>query len=166
MLVLVAYGSKRGGTKGLAEMLGADLEAEGMEVEVRDAGDVTSVADYDAVVVGGSLYMFRWNKHTRRLVRRCRRELRERPTFFFSSGPLDDSATEKDIPPVTSVAKLMAKVGATEHVTFGGRMLPDVKGFPAGAVAKNNAGDWRDPEHVRSWAHRVAGLLTGSSSRP
>ena len=164
MVVLVAYGSKRGGTKGLAEMLATDLEAEGMEVEVRDAGEVKSVADYDAVVIGGSLYMFRWNKKTRRMVRRCTRELRERPTFFFSSGPLDDSATEKEIPPIKSVAALMARVGATEHMTFGGRMLPDARGFPAGAVAKNNAGDWRDPEHVATWAHRVAGLLTGPSA--
>jgi menaquinone-dependent protoporphyrinogen oxidase len=41
-------------------------------------------------------------------------------------------------------------------VTFGGRLPADAKGFPASAMAKTHAGDWRDPERIRGWAAEVA----------
>ena len=50
----------------------------------------------------------------------------------------------------------MTKIGARGHVTFGGRLTPDAKGFPASAMAKKNAGGWRDPRHVRGWVHEIA----------
>jgi menaquinone-dependent protoporphyrinogen oxidase len=53
----------------------------------------------------------------------------------------------------------MERIGARGHVTFGGRLSPDAKGFPASAMAKKNAGDWRDPKQVRAWAHQLASEL-------
>ena len=48
------------------------------------------------------------------------------------------------------------RIGAHGHVTFGGRLPADAKGFPASAMAKTHAGDWRDPERIRGWAAEVA----------
>ena len=42
------------------------------------------------MIVGGALYAFRWHKDARRFVKRHADELAGRPTYFFSSGPLDD----------------------------------------------------------------------------
>lgn len=159
MKVLVTFGSTRGGTKELATMVADGLREEGFDVDVQPPRRVSSLADDDAVVVGGALYAARWHRAARRFVRRHTRELSERPTYFFSSGPLDDSATQNDIPPVKGVASLMERVGARGHVTFGGRLAPDAKGPLARAIAKKSAGDWRDPTHVRSWTHSVATQL-------
>jgi menaquinone-dependent protoporphyrinogen oxidase len=156
MSVLVTFGSKRGGTAGLAAMVADGLREEGFTVDLDRARAVKRVQGYEAVVVGGALYAFRWHRDARRFVKRHTRRLRERPTWFFSSGPLDDSATQKDIPPVKGVQALMDRVHARGHVTFGGRLAPDAKGFPASAMAKKNSGDWRDPEQVRAWTHQVA----------
>jgi menaquinone-dependent protoporphyrinogen oxidase len=49
--------------------------------------------------------------------------------------------------PVRGVAALMAHLGAEGHATFGGRLAADATGFPAAAMAKTHAGDWR------SWVH-------------
>lgn len=73
----------------------------------------------------------------------------ELPVWLVNSGPLDDSAEQRDIPPTAQVAKLASRVGARGHVTFGGRLEPGAKGFPASAMAKTEAGDWRSPAHVR-----------------
>lgn len=156
MSVLVVFGSKRGGTEGLAKMVGDALRDEGFAVDVEPARAVRHFNGYEAVVVGGALYAFRWHRDARRFVKRYTRELRNRPTYFFSSGPLDESATQRDIPPVKGVRALMDKVGARGHVTFGGRLAPDARGFPAAAMAKKNAGDWRDAEQVRSWVHDIS----------
>ena len=63
------------------------------------------------------------------------------------------------LPPVRQVAKLVATLGARGHETFGGRLQPDAKGFPASAMAKKVSGDWRDPDHVGEFAAVVARSL-------
>jgi menaquinone-dependent protoporphyrinogen oxidase len=157
--VLVTVGSTRGGTEGLGEMVAEDLRAEGFEADMTPPKRVKRLDGYDAVIVGGALYAFRWHKDARRFVKRHVTELSTRPVYFFSSGPLDDSATTKDIPPVKVVSALMQRVGARGHITFGGRLEPDAKGFPASAMAKNHAGDWRDPKQVMDWTRTVAAEL-------
>ena len=159
MTVLVTYGSKRGGTEGLAQMVADGLRAEGFQVEVAPARTAKNPENYEAVIVGGALYAFRWHRDARRFVKRHTGSLRQRPTYLFSSGPLDDSAAKGDIAPVKGVQTLMKRIGARGHVTFGGRLSPDAKGFPASAMAKRNAGDWRDPDQVRAYAHRLASEL-------
>jgi menaquinone-dependent protoporphyrinogen oxidase len=137
-------------------MVADGLRQEGFTVDVTPARAARDVDRYQAVIVGGALYAFRWHRDARRFTKRHTLELRQRPTWLFSSGPLDESATQKVIPPVKGVKAMMDRVHARGHVTFGGRLAPDAKGFPASAMAKKNSGDWRDPEQVRAWTHQVA----------
>lgn len=155
MHVLIAYASKMGGTRGLAEMLGDDLARLGHEAEVRPANKVESITDYDAVIVGGALYILRWHADARRFVKRFQTDLRERPVWLFSSGPLDDSAGSGEIPPVRFVRKTMDRIGARGHITFGGRLTDESRGLPVG--------DWRDPDQVRRWAEHIEQTLVGSA---
>ncbi len=166
MRVLVTYGSKRGGTEGLAHMVANGLRDCGLTADVLSPEKVRDVVFYDAVVVGGALYAFRWHKSARKFVRKHVAELRQRPTYFFSSGPLDNSAASTDIPPVAGVKALMDRIGARGHATFGGRLSPHARGFPASAMAKNNAGDWRDPVQVRAWTLLIARELQGEAAAP
>lgn len=159
MRVLIAYGSKAGGTAGLARMLAADLAEEGIRTVASEARSVREVRGFDAVVVGGALYDDRWHPQARRFVRRHARALRAVPVFMFSSGPLDAHLAAEGLPPTDQVRKLMRRVGAREHVTFGGRLLPGAKGFPARAPARARTGDFRDPARVRDWALHLAGTL-------
>lgn len=159
MRILVAYGSSRGGTAGLAEMIGKALRAHRLEVDVRRAGPGLAVDGFDAVIAGGALYANRWHKDARRFVKRNASDLSTVPVFFFSSGPLDDSAATADIPPVAQVTRLMERVGSTSHATFGGRLEPDVKGFMASKVAATSSGDFRDEQHVGRWADSIAAQL-------
>jgi menaquinone-dependent protoporphyrinogen oxidase len=156
MRVLIAYGSKRGGTAGLSAMLGKEFDAAGCQTLVQPAREVRSLDGVDAVVIAGALYANHWHRDTRRFARRHVKALRERPVWLVSSGPLDDSATTRDIPPVQQVVAVMSRLGARGHVTFGGRLEPDAKGFPASAMAKTRAGAWRDPAHVHEWASAIA----------
>lgn len=159
MRVLVTWGSKRGGTEGIAHIVGDALESAGFEVVTAPAEKVRRVDEYDAAVVGGALYANRWPSSVRRFARRHTEDLRRIPVWFFSSGPLDDSAERKEIPAPNEVATLAESVGAKDHATFGGRLEADAKGFPASAMAKEMSGDWRSPERIRAWADGVAGQL-------
>ncbi len=159
MRVLVTWGSKLGGTKGIARMVAEELEHRGVDVAFLPATQLRGVSGFDAVIVGGALYASRWHKAALRFVERNVDALRRIPVWLFSSGPLDNSANLRSIPPVKEVAVLMERVGVLGHATFGGKLPADAKGFPARAMAKNHTGDWRNPEQVHAWAAEIADAL-------
>jgi menaquinone-dependent protoporphyrinogen oxidase len=111
------------------------------------------------VIVGGALYAGIWHKHARRFVKKNVPRLRAMPTWFFSSGPLDGSAAQHEIPPTPGVQRLMTAVGARGHATFGGRLVTDARGFIASKMARTHAGDWRDPAQIHAWAAQIASAL-------
>ncbi|MFD6324332.1 flavodoxin domain-containing protein [Streptomyces sp. NPDC058442] len=159
--VLVTYGTTNGSTARIAETVADVLRKEGLTVETLPARSVAGVTSYDAVVVGGGLYAGRWHKDARRFVRRHRHELAEHPVWLFSSGPLDATASERDIPPVPDVKKAVAELDAREHVTFGGCLEEGAKGWVARMILRNGkGGDFRDFTAIETWAAHVADDLT------
>jgi menaquinone-dependent protoporphyrinogen oxidase len=166
MRVLVTWGSKRGGTEGIARLVGEALGAAGHEAVLRPAARAHHESRFDAAIIGGALYANRWHPAARRFVWRRRAVLRRVPVWLFSSGPLDNSADHAELPPTTQVAALAELVGAQAHETFGGRLEANAKGFPASAMARKHSGDWRNPERIHAWVAQVAGKLPGSVPRP
>ena len=159
MRVLLTWGSKRGGTEGIARILGDELQQRGFEVALLPPRLASRAEKFDAAIVGGALYANRWHAAARRFVRRQQEHLRRVPVWLFSSGPLDDSADREPLPPTRQVQVLMAMVGAQGHATFGGRLAADARGFPASAMARKHAGDWRNQERIRAWAGQIAQAL-------
>lgn len=158
MRILITAGSRHGGTVGIAETLAAALAEEGFRVELAAPSEVPSLDGYDAVIVGGAIYLGRWHRDARRFVHTHAAALRKRPTYLFSSGPVGTgtSAPASEIPPVPMVRQLMTLVCARGHVTFGGRVSPEGRGALGAAFARRRQGDWRDEEEVRTWAGNVA----------
>ncbi len=159
MRVLVTWGSKAGGTEEIARIIGEVLQEEGYEVHLQDAAQVRDPGVFDAAVIGGSVYLNRWNKDAHHFVDRHLNALRLIPVWMFSSGPLDDSAERGELPAPPEVTVLMERLGARGHVTFGGRLAPDAHGMMASQMAKTHSGDWRNPEHIRAWARELAHAL-------
>ncbi|MFF6995518.1 flavodoxin domain-containing protein [Streptomyces sp. NPDC008313] len=161
--VLVAYGTTNGSTERIAEEVAGVLRTEGLTAEALAARSVTDLDPYDAVLVGGALYAGRWHRDARRFVRRHRAALIGRPVWFFSSGPLDATASERDIPPVPGVKRAMATLDVNDHVTFGGCLSDGAKGRMARMILRSGkGGDFRDFAAVKSWATEVAEQIRGA----
>lgn len=161
MRILVVHGSKRGGTAGLADMIGDALDALGHDVTVAPARTVSTLPETDAVVVAGGIYAGRWHGDARWFVKHHAAALRGLPVWLVGSGPLDDTAEKGTFKLGPSVLDLAERVGARGTQAFGGYLAADAKGFPASSMAKTHAGDWRDVEHVRSWASEIDAALAG-----
>jgi menaquinone-dependent protoporphyrinogen oxidase len=157
--VLVAFGSKRGGTAGIAEMVADRLREAGVDADLSPAAKVRNVQDYDGVVVGSALYAGRWRPEAVRVLRRLAKAPAHPPVWIFHSGPLGDEGASKpqDLP--GKVATLASRLEAPPVVTFGGRLEDDTKGFIASKMAKRMAGDWRDREQIWAFADGVAATL-------
>jgi menaquinone-dependent protoporphyrinogen oxidase len=164
--VLVAYGTTNGSTARIAEAVAEVLRKEGCTAEALPAANVSRVTPYDAVVLGGGLYVGRWHKDARRFLRKHGKDLAARPLWLFSSGPLDASASERDIPPVPGVQKAMTGLDVREHITFGGCLEEGAKGWIARRILRNGGGgDFRDFARIEEWAAGVATALTSGTDR-
>jgi menaquinone-dependent protoporphyrinogen oxidase len=174
MKVLVAYATRHGATQGIAERIADTLRAAGLDVDIRPAASVKSVAGYDAFVIGSAAYMFHWLKEAVDLVRRNRAILAGKPIWLFSSGPLGtEPLNEKGIDQkVAAVPKeldeLRISVGARDQRVFFGAYDRDQK--PVGLAerfvslmpAAKNAlpdGDFRDWPEIEAWATSIASDL-------
>ena len=183
--VFVAFGSRHGGTSGIAERIGEVLQAEGIETVVAPAGQVGELGAADAFVVGSGVYMGSWLDEPLEFLKRNQETLASRPTWLFSSGPLVGST--KGTPgadPVTDalgpaegpgsggrkkVEALSAVIHPREHRVFLGAYDPKdppkafseriVRMMPA---AKDilPAGDFRNWEDIEGWAREIAASLT------
>lgn len=165
--VLIAYATKNGSTAEIAQHIGEVLKKAGFAVTVRPANDIrTKAEDHDAVILGGGLYAGRWHRHARAFARRDAHALKGRPVWLFSSGPLDASAAERDIPPTPGVRRVAERVDARGHVTFGGRLDENARGRMARMIVRSGkGGDFRDFEQITAWAEGVARELVERSGR-
>ena len=160
MHVLIAYGTKMGGTKEIAKRIADTLSAENFAVTLRDAKEMTHPEDFDAVVLGSAIYAMRWRRPAIRLLKNLNRAGFTRPVWLFHTGPLgDDEANDpQEFPP--NVEKLTAGLDVRGRITFGGRLPEDATGFIARSMVKQGrSGDWRDFSEVEVWAKEIARVL-------
>ena len=153
--VLVAYATKLGSTREIAETIGRVLREDGIETDVATARSIQDLSPYDAVILGSALYAAHWQRDANRFVGRHLDRLQERPVWLFSSGPLDRSADWGRLPATPAVALTTEPIGARDHRTFGGRLLPDAPVDPR-VLATHPIGDFRDWDAIRAWAAGIA----------
>ena len=170
--VLVTAASKHGATQEIAEALARDLRsAAGGAVDV-DCVPVRwdpSPDRYDAVALGSAVYAGAWRDEARRWATSHAAELRERPVWLFSSGPIGEPPFPPDDP--HDVAPLMRVIGARAHRTFPGRLDKGLLTVPERAMVtamRAPLGDFRDWAAVEAWAVEIAGALRtrAASSEP
>jgi menaquinone-dependent protoporphyrinogen oxidase len=183
--VLILYGSRHGGTQGIAERIGEVLTSRGHAVEVGPADRPSRIEDADAVVVGSGVYMGSWLKEPMEFLERHVEALAARPVWLFSSGPLAGSTAEKrssgdpiedalgplDGPGSGGRKKIAAVSEALrprDHRVFAGVFDPDdppktmserlVRMMPA-SKGLLPQGDFRDWAAIDAWAEGIAEAL-------
>jgi len=162
--ILLAYASRYGSTQEIAEAVTATLKEKGYSVDLKPAREVRSLDQYNAVILGAPLYMFRWHKDAKRFLKRHRKVITQRPVAVFALGPFDD--VEKDWQDVQSqidkelakfpwfVPKAVEVMGGAfdpQKLRFPFRFIPALKYMPAK--------DIRDWDKIRAWAEDLPSLL-------
>jgi menaquinone-dependent protoporphyrinogen oxidase len=165
--VLVGYASKHGATAEIAHVIADKLGESGLEVDCRPLSEIDSLKRYDAVVLGSAVYMGRWRHEARRFLHQHAGGLSERPLWVFSSGPAGEFADTLEpaaMEPKPVVAEV-DRLGAREHVVFGGRLPTKPHGPLERALVRKTPEqyrDLRDWSEIREWAARIADALTAS----
>ena len=158
--ILVAYGSKHGATAEIAEAVADELRNAGNTVDCVPAVNVRELAGYGAAVVGSAVYMARWRPGARRLIKRCARELSERPLWLFSSGPCGQAEPSYAAPP--GMERRAKRLGARGHVVFGGRLPEEPSNLIERSMLDKTPPEYRDLRDwraIRAWGAQIAGEL-------
>lgn len=167
MKVLVAFASKHGSTKGIADFIGEKLRQNGADVDVLDVNKVRDLRFYGAFVIGSALYFGHWMKDAKQFVSRNRDILSARPVWLFSSGPTGKErkdAKGRDLLD-TSVSgpfeleDLKQGLQVKDHRVFFGVYDEKSLGFFTRQLMKSSAireavpiGDFRDWKEIESWS--------------
>ena len=88
--VLVAYASRYGSTKGVAERVAGRLGERGLRVDLRSVEPDLDPGAYDAVVFGSPVFAQRWMSEGEQFVRGNLGALASRPVWLFSLGTFGD----------------------------------------------------------------------------
>lgn len=172
MIILVAYASKHGATKEIAERIAKRLTAASVQVELSPLDGLRNLSGYDAFVIGSAVYFGKWIKEADSFVRSHHNELSERPVWLFSSGPLGtetvdaagvdvrEQAEPKEIP---EFRELLNPVD--HHIFFGALSAANfgftervIRALPAGKELLKE-GDFRDWDEIDRWADSITKVL-------
>lgn len=171
MNVLVAYASRHGSTRGIAERIGDDLRRAGMSADVVLVTEADDLEAYDAFVVGSAAYMFHWMKEATAFVKRHRKALAEKPVWLFSSGPLGTDLVDAEGNDVLEVSRprefdeFQAWLSPRGQKVFFGAWDPAAPPIGmtekllrrmAGSKETLPAGDFRDWPAIDDWAAAIA----------
>ena len=161
MKVLVAYESRHGSTKAIAERIATTLARRYPETTTREITQTLDPAGYDAYVIGSAVYYGGWMDEAVEFVREHEGAFSGKPVWLFSSGPLGTAlpAEPKDI------AHLREILDPRDHHVFYGALDRDNLSIGERLVVgmvKAPDGDFRDWDEIDDWAMRIAQQLDAS----
>lgn len=122
---------------------------------------------YDAVVLGSAVYLGRWLEPARTYAADHVADLRRRPLWLFSSGPIGEPPFPPDQP--HDAVPLLQLTGAHGHRVFPGRLETSRLSFGERAMVtamRAPVGDFRDWDAIRSWGSEIAGEVVRLTTAP
>lgn len=154
--ILVAYATKKGSTAGIAEAVAKELQAAGHTADAVEITKLASLQGYDAVVIGGPLYMGKMDGSIGKFVNRNRPDLERVPVAGFV---VCLAAAAKDPEGVKWAEKALhtalAPLDPVAETVFAGKLDPEKLSWFQRWVtkkAKSPVGDFRDWAAIASWA--------------
>jgi len=124
--------------------------------------DVTSVADYDAVIVGSATYILQWMPEAHDFMERFKDQLPVGQVWAFSVGM--NGVPKHSKQDGSRVGPLLTHVKCRELRTFPGRYKPSLLSLRERSVARLAGvveGDFRDWEAIERWADEIVDALKG-----
>jgi menaquinone-dependent protoporphyrinogen oxidase len=174
MKILVAYATRHGATKGIAERIAATLEVTGLDVTLRSVDSAGPVEEFGACVIGSAAYLGGWLGEATTFVRRHREALAGRPVWLFSSGPTSSETVDakgRDLLKASEpkeFAEFVRTIRPRGERVFFGRYDPGATPVGLAERAMNGfmrlvpearraipAGDFRDWPAIEAWAQAI-----------
>ncbi len=173
--VLVAYATRYGSTKDVAEAVAETLRNAGLDVDVRPIREVDTVEGYSSIVLGAPLYIGRLLGDFHNFLTKQHDALAQRPVAVFALGPtapderqFREAREQLDVelrkhPWLTPVAtEMFGGKYDPSRLSFSHKLLAALPVSPLHGLPASDARDWTA---IRAWAADLAGKLQAPSPR-
>jgi menaquinone-dependent protoporphyrinogen oxidase len=165
MKVLVAVATRHGSTLEIGQVIEASLHSSGLDAHLERIEEVTSLHPYDAVILGSGVYSGHWLRAAREFSEVHEGELKRRPVWLFSSGPVGDPPTPLENP--AEIASLSKRIDMRGHRLFAGKIEGSDLGLTEKALValvRAPDGDFRPWSEISTWAESIAAQLLADES--
>ena len=165
---LVAYASRSGATKEIAEKIGEVLRQAGLQADVLPVDGIRDLNPYKAVILGSAVYIGKWQKEAAAFLQDNEKALAGRPVWLFSSGPTGEGDPDQLVDGWRLPAALQPfadRIRPRDIAVFHGHINPDKLTFIEKGVLKamkKPFGDYRDWDAIAAWSTTVADALMGA----
>lgn len=160
--MLVAYASKYGATKEIAEKIGDVLLQSGEQVDVLPVEAVKDLERYQAVILGSAIYIGKWLKEATEFLQSNEKYLADRPFWLFSSGPSGEGdpiklVEGKRVP--QNLQQTISRIRPRDITVFHGHVnmekLNTMEKWAIKSVVKKPFGDFRDWNSIVKWSLEI-----------
>jgi len=158
--ILLAYATRFGSTQEVAENMTAELRKRGLEVDIQPMQEITTLDNYDAVVLGAAIYNSKWHTNAHQFLAQHQEALMQRPLAIFALGPLSSSEAAKRNSR-RQLDKELAKYPWLNPVAleiFAGKYDPTKPGLGS-FYRLLPTRDYRDWKAIRTWANALSAQL-------
>jgi menaquinone-dependent protoporphyrinogen oxidase len=163
--ILVAFASKNGATREIAEKIGKVVDHAGWHATVSPVNGSVDPGLYSAVILGSAVYIGKWQKEATAFLRTHEKFLGSIPVWLFSSGPtgegnsidlLEGWQMPADLQPVID------RIHPRDIAVFHGYINPQKLNFIEKQVIKSMKkpfGDFRDWQAITDWTAKIINEL-------
>lgn len=163
--VLVAYSSRYGSTREIAECIGEVLRHNGWLAEIRPCDTVSELDNYRGVVLGSAVYDGTWLEEAAHFLASHQNELKNLPLWLFSSGP-----TREGTAPLISgewtfpqpLQELLHQIQPRGVVLFAGKVDAarlSLDDWCENRAVRAESRDLRNWDKIGHWAQEIAQSL-------
>jgi menaquinone-dependent protoporphyrinogen oxidase len=161
--ILVAYASRKGSTAGIAQAIGKELTLDGYTVDVSEMKSVTSLAGYNAVVLGAPVYTGKVTGDVAAFVSTNKDELSRVPVAGFVTGIAPVFPKTGDVKGFTDqLVTALSPVRPVAVTMFAGTLDAGKMNLVERSLTmlmKVPRGDFRDWDAIAAWAKTLAGKM-------
>ena len=161
--ILVAYASRKGSTAGIPQAIGKELTSEGYAVDVSEMKSVTSLAGYNAVVIGVPVYTGKVTGDLAAFVSANKDGLSRVPVAGFVTGIAPVFPKTGDVKGFTDqLVTALSPVRPVAVTMFAGTLDAGKMNFVERSLTslmKVPTGDFRDWDAIAAWAKTLAGKM-------
>lgn len=164
--ILVAYASKYGATREIAEKIGDVLRGVGLQADVLPVDSIRDPGKYKAIILGSAIYIGKWQKEAVAFLKTHEKVLADRPVWLFSSGPtgkgdpvelVEGQRLPAELQPV--VDRIHPRDIAVFHGYINPAKMNFIEKWAIKSLVKKPTGDFRDWDMIVKWTGSVAESL-------
>lgn len=157
--ILIVYATRTGSTAEIAQALAKELQAAGHAADAVEIASVSSPAGYDAVVIGGPMYMGHLDGRVGTFVKHHSLYLARVPVAGFAVGL---AVASKDPEGIAMTEKVLHAaldpLRPVAETVFAGKLDPEILSWWQRWIVKkvkSPVGDFRDWDTIAAWAREL-----------